>query len=85
MYFLRPLLFVRSLGPLSRGEEEELVLTTFCVVHIPTGLVGTLVFPILESESRVQIIYTSCCRQNHQILTQNIAFLIANEEIIRGK
>ena len=71
MHFLSSLLFVHSLGPSS--ERRPVACTDkFCVIQIPVSLVGSLVFTILVFESGVQIMYTSCCCQNHLILIKNL-------------
>ena len=85
MHFLRSLLFIHSLGPSSSERRPVACSDKFCVVQFPVSLVGTLVFTILVFVSGVQIMYTSCCCQNHLILIKNTACLRAMEEIIRYK
>lgn len=86
MYFLRKV-SVPSLPSLSSGREGQGLTTCegICSKKIQIYLIRTLIFPIWYFGSRVGIIYTPCCSENHLILTQNIAFLIAKEEIIKCK
>lgn len=68
--------------PLPPGTEGQVLdLTIFLWYKSQWAWVGRGLFPILPSESGVQIIDTSCCCEHHLILTQNTAFLIAKEEI----